>query len=312
MYAAVYVYKFFMKNVLLIIGFLLLISAGCSRDVAITPPIVYKTDKVVLIVIDGPRYNDINSDSALTNLPEWKGLLAKGNLHTAIYNNGVTNTVNGLTHLTTGIYGALGNSGSDTPKNKTFFHSYLQESGANPNKAAIFSSKDKIGVLQKAGNGIPPFADCGAIGGGYRADSITLSLAKNYINTQSPNVLLVHFSEPDISGHGGNYENYKSAIATTTKNAADLYNFLETNSNYKGKTTYLFANDHGRHTTDFRSHGDGCEGCQHLFLLTIGPDTQPGISNKNASQIDIASTIAALLHVKTFTGKGRVLDEVLQ
>jgi hypothetical protein len=302
-----------MRTALLFISFIVLLSAGCSRDIAAPgPPKIYKTEKVVLIVIDGPRYTDINSDSALVSLPEWSALLSKSKLHTEIYNTGATNTVNGLSHLTTGIYGALGNNGSDTPKNKTFFHSYLQDLSINANKAAIFSSKDKIGVLQKAGNGIPPFADCGATGGGYRSDSITLSLAKNYVSTQSPNLLLVHFAEPDISGHTGNYESYKNAIATTTKSAAELYNFLEDNAYYKGKTTYLFANDHGRHTTEFTSHGDGCMGCRHLFLLTIGPDTQPGKSFKHASQIDIASTIAELLHLKSFRGDGRILEEVLQ
>jgi hypothetical protein len=301
-----------MKKALLSIGFLILLSAACRRDTPLTPPRVYKTEKVVLIVIDGPRYTDINSDSALADLPEWSALLAKGKLHTEIYNTGATNTINGLSHLTTGIYGALGNTGSDTPKNKTIFHSYLQDFNINSNKAAIFSSKDKVGVLQKAGNGIPPYADCGAIGGGYRSDSITLALAQNYVTAQSPNLILVHFAEPDVSGHAGNFINYKKAIATSTKNAADLYNSFETNPMYTGKTTYLFANDHGRHTTDFTGHGDGCNGCRHLFLLAIGPDTKCGSSSNKASQIDIASTIAEILHLKTFKGNGRILEEVLQ
>jgi hypothetical protein len=298
------------RHLIYLFSFFLLLGAGCNRDVAITKK--YQASKVVLIVIDGVRFTDINTDSALLNLPDWKSLLTKGNLHEAIYNDGVTNTVNGLTSLSTGKYAQLQNNGSEIPKEKTFFHYYLEATKLPFTKAAIFSSKDKIGILKNAGNGLMPYTDCGIMGSGYRKDSLTLHLAKKFVLVNTPNLLLVHFSEPDISGHTGNFVNYKNAIRTTTLNVKDLYEFLESLPVYNNQTKYFITNDHGRHTIDFANHGDGCDGCRHCTLLTIGPDIKKGRSIETASQVDIPATISEVLNLENFTGSGKVIAEVIQ
>ena len=60
------------------------------------------------------------------------------------------------------------------------------------------------------------------------------------------------------------------------------------------------VNDHGRHTRDFTDHGDRCEGCQHIMLLVIGPDTRKGVTDPTpCRQIDIAPTVGRLLRFET-------------
>ena len=38
----------------------------------------------------------------------------------------------------------------------------------------------------------------------------------------------------------------------------------------KNNTTLFVTNDHGQHTTNFRGHGNNCEGCEHIMLLELG------------------------------------------
>ena len=64
---------------------------------------------------------------------------------------------------------------------------------------------------------------------------------------------------------------------------------------------YLFVtNDHGRHTTNFTSHGDDCEGCEHIMLFAIGRNVSQGIINYDLHyQVDISPTIGDLLGFST-------------
>jgi hypothetical protein len=310
MYAADYAYKMFKQFLILAISILLL-NAGCKRDVSL--PLGDKAKKLMLIVIDGVRYTDAFVDS--TKIEEWQTLQNLGTTATRVYNEGVTNTVNGLSALSTGTYFNLINSGSDTPTQKTFLHYYLSQNNLPYSKAAIISSKGKINVLRYAGDALnlnyAPYEDCGT-GGGYRPDDTTLQRARNYVQMYKPDVLLLHLSEPDISGHSGKWEQYKTAIKTTLNNVNSFYNYLESIPEYKGQTDYFISNDHGRHTTSFSGHGDNCDGCKHLYFLGIGPDFSKGkmVTNK-ISQIDIPATAAAVLGVEAKIGNGKVQESLL-
>lgn len=85
----------------------------------------------------------------------------------------------------------------------------------------------------------------------------------------------------------------------------------------KNQTTLFITNDHGRHLdgvkSGFVNHGDRCEGCRHISLLVLGPDTPKGLSiQKEGELIDISKTISTLLHFDMPTSKGRFLEEAFR
>jgi predicted AlkP superfamily pyrophosphatase or phosphodiesterase len=92
---------------------LLLTSMACKKDAPI--PKNYKAKKVVVIIIDGPRYSETFGDTSHQYIPELYQLSKQGVLFTNMYNIGITNTLNGLAAITTGNYGALPNNGTASP-----------------------------------------------------------------------------------------------------------------------------------------------------------------------------------------------------
>jgi len=64
--------------------------------------------------------------------------------------------------------------------------------------------------------------------------------------------------------------------------------------------------------TGFQDHGDGCEGCRHLWLLAIGPDIKSNTAiDTTREQPDIAPTIGHLIGFSTPLAKGKVMSEML-
>ena len=78
------------------------------------------------------------------------------------------------------------------------------------------------------------------------------------------------------------------------------------------KTTMFVTNDHGRHTSNFSGHGDTCEGCKHVMLLVLGPDTPAGVVDTDThQQIDIAPTIGAMLDFSTPQATGTAIASAM-
>ena len=76
--------------------------------------------------------------------------------------------------------------------------------------------------------------------------------------------------------------------------------------------TMIVTNDHGRHDYDFRGHGDNCEGCRHIMLLIIGPDTpKDKVVSAEKKEIDIAPTVGYLLGFETIYSKGEILKSAV-
>ncbi len=79
----------------------------------------------------------------------------------------------------------------------------------------------------------------------------------------------------------------------------------------------IVANDHGRHTAGhldgYVSHGDTCDGCRHIEMFAIGPDFKSNyISNVRYEQIDITSTIAALMKIKMPSANGKIISDIFK
>jgi phosphopentomutase len=92
---------------------------------------------------------------------------------------------------------------------------------------------------------------------------------------------------------------------------------IQSNPVLKNQTTLFITNDHGRHLdgvkSGFVNHGDHCEGCEHISLLILGPDTPKGLSvQKEGELIDLSKTISTLLHFEMPTSKGRFLQEAFK
>ncbi len=286
----------------------------------------FKSERVIVIVVDGPRYSETWGDNSHQYIPHMANELApQGAICTNFNNDGYTYTTSGHAAICTGVRQELENSkGSDLPKQPSFFQYYLKATAQPPSKAWLITSKDKLFILGNSADPdwigkYNPASDCGKNGqqSGYRDDTITFNRLMKVLKTQQPNVVLVNFKEPDGAGHANDWPGYLKGIVETDSLVWEVWKFIQADSYYKDKTTLFVTNDHGRHLDGWKdgfvSHGDECEGCRHINLYAYGPDIQPNIIvDSFYSQVDLTTTIATLIGVQMPFSQGKMMDKLFK
>lgn len=299
-----------------------LLFGTCGRDELVTK---YEAQNIVVLIVDGARWSETWGDSAGALIPHRSGeLRQEGVMFTHFYNNGYTYTNSGHTAICTGFSQSINNTGQELPLYPSFMQYWLKATGEARNKAWVVTSKDKLAVLadcQEPGwaGMYNPMTDCGVngLGTGYRDDSTTVEHLKNIISTDHPRIIVINFREPDFSGHAADWNAYRKGIRDTDKYAAEIWNMLQSNRHYAGKTAMFITNDHGRHLDSippgYVTHGDGCDGCRHIELLAMGPDFKRGSTNNQTwTHEDLTATIAEMLGIRMEYGTGQVIDHLFK
>jgi hypothetical protein len=307
-----------MRPVLFFLLLLVLPGITCRND--IPQPAKYKTKHVIVVVVDGARYSETWGDSAHPYIPfRSTALLQEGVMLDHFYNDGYTWTNAGHDAICTGFYEPLDNGGNTFPRYPSMFQYWRKAFHKPMSKAWVITSKDKLCVLANCRDSAwqslyTPSYDCGNNGPftGYRDDSVTYSKLISTLSTDQPDLVLVNFREPDYSGHTGNWQNYLNGISSTDHYLAQIWHYLQNDPYYKGSTTLIVTNDHGRHLNGvydgFQSHGDNCMGCRHIEFIAAGPDFKQGASlHYDYGQADISATIAELLGFEMPTSTGKVM-----
>lgn len=281
-----------------------------------------KTQNVIIVVIDGPRYSETWGDYTHKNIPQQYQLYPQGVLLNNFMNNGTTLTEAGHAAISTGNYEKLENWGAEIPTYPSMFQAFLKATGKPADKAWIITSKDKLEVLGTCkqpdwADKYQPRTDCGVAGifNGSRADEDTYNRVKDVMTTYHPNLMLINFKDPDWHGHGNLWDNYLEAIKKSDEYVKGLYDQIQNDPQYKDNTTLIVTNDHGRHLNSvangFIDHGCTCEGCRHIQFFAIGPDFKKGINlNSLYEQTDISQTVAKLLNFPMASSTGKVMKDI--
>jgi hypothetical protein len=134
-----------------------------------------------------------------------------------------------------------------------------------------------------------------------RYDLLTFLTAREYIEHSHPKVVLIGFGETDEFAHSGRYDLYLQQAANVDRMIADLWYFVQSDSFYRNKTTFLITTDHGRgnKTPTWYRHGIFTKGSGETWFALMGPDISPEGEIKTRRQVfqkQIASTIGHLLN----------------
>ncbi|PPK87378.1 type I phosphodiesterase/nucleotide pyrophosphatase [Neolewinella xylanilytica] len=137
--------------------------------------------------------------------------------------------------------------------------------------------------------------------GGVRPDMLTHNFALEKLRKDHPRVAFISYGETDDFAHDGSYNRYLDAAHATDAMWRDLWEFLESDPQYAGKTTLLITTDHGRGDSPmakWKDHGHDYPGSDAIWLAVIGPDTPNRgemTGDHQLYQDQIATTLAALL-----------------
>lgn len=257
---------------------------------------------VFVVVIDGARYTEtFGSADPVDLIPNmWNNLMPQGTLYSNFRDTLFTSTNPGHSTLLTGTWQTIANNGSERPTKPTVFEYYRKEKSASVNDVFVVAGKEKLNILN--------YSTDEQYGASYMASVLAEDLTDNEVydnltatmDLYHPKLVIVNLPSVDRAGHSNNWEEYLSAIRNADRLVYELWNKIQSDSYYKDNTTLFITNDHGRHTTDFKSHGDDCEGCQHIMLLALGRNIpKSNIINSDKYQADIAASIGDLLTFNT-------------
>jgi hypothetical protein len=133
-------------------------------------------------------------------------------------------------------------------------------------------------------------------------DELTFFITREVMREFAPRLILVNFWDMDVA-HWGAYSLYLQAITRTDRLVGMLWDEVQANPAYRGKTTLLVLPELGRDgdinaANGFLNHRSGDPSCRNMWLLALGAGISKGETDRPVAHIDVAATAAELLGVK--------------
>ncbi len=301
---------------------LLCIAIAAPQSVAETG---YKSTNVIVAVMDGVRYSETFGDPNRALIPNLAALARDGTLFTnyRITGPGISVTRQGHSTISTGTWQAVANGGARMTM-PTFFEYARNELG--------WKESDCLAVFGKGLYSYARYSSFPTYSEKYKPafvinvgenkmedDDAVLARVFEALDNDKPKLIFINFGVTDHIGHVGTFEEFQAAIRHCDEMFGKLWEKVQSTPGYKDTTTVLYTNDHGRHNDKpnqphggFAGHGDQCEGCRHIMLLALGPDTKRGaVVDREVQEIDICPTVGELLGFQTPLSEGSVIADCL-
>lgn len=125
--------------------------------------------------------------------------------------------------------------------------------------------------------------------------------AMEYLKKNKPKVMYISYGETDEWAHDSKYRNYLDAAHNVDEYLQQLWNYIQSDPQYKNKTTLLITVDHGRgdaNKDEWRTHGSKIMGADQIWFAVMGPNTSAlGEMNEKEQlyQQQLAATMAQLM-----------------
>lgn len=278
----------------------------------------------------------------------WKTIAQKGQIYG---NRWVGNKVNvknpywfsypGYNEILTGYADYKINSNDKNQNQNTTVLEFLNNQPQLKGKVAAYSTWDVIPyIINEKRSGIPVNSGIELVkenlsvrevllnemqkkippSGSDRQDFLTYYLAKEYIEKNKPKAFFLSFDETDELAHEAKYKEYLFAANSFDKYVEDLWNYCQSQPQYKDKTTFVITTDHGRGDkikSQWTSHGQKIADCYQIWLAVLGPDTPALGEVKSEGQLfqnQIAKTVAKFLGYDFDNGKpvGDVIESTIK
>jgi hypothetical protein len=264
----------------------------------------------------------------------WSTIVEKGQIHgNRSYGSLVDNSnpywfsYPGYSEILTGQVDTAINSNEYMPNPNTNFFEYLNTLPYYKNKVVAFGAWDafkrilnekRAGFPVINGNHVDSFLlkdskfkmianlmkDIYQPFGEEALDGFTHYMALTYLKTYKPNAMYISYGDTDELAHAGNYPQYLKAAHRFDEFIKSIYDFVNTDPEYKGKTTILITTDHGRGDmtkTQWTSHGQKINDSHQIWYAMIGAGVEPlgeVKSNEQVYQKELIHKLAKIVHVE--------------
>ncbi|MFZ0959840.1 MAG: hypothetical protein WAO35_02970 [Terriglobia bacterium] len=151
-------------------------------------------------------------------------------------------------------------------------------------------------------------------GGPTSGDELTFFMSREVMRKFSPRLLVVALSDVEVA-HFGSYALHLSGIRTADRLAYQLWQEVEANPAYRGKTTMVILPEFGRDpdgssTNGFFNHRANEESTRNAWMMALGAAVdKPQIIERPVLHVDLCPTLASLLGCPPMDTQGATLRE---
>jgi hypothetical protein len=153
-------------------------------------------------------------------------------------------------------------------------------------------------------------------GGPTSGDELTFFMTREVMRKFAPRVLVVALSDVEAA-HFGSYALHLSGIKTADRLAWQLWQEVEANPDYKGRTTMLILPEFGRDpdgssTNGFFNHRANDDSTRDTWMMALGAAIdKPQVIERPIRHVDVCPTVAGLLGCRSIGSQGTRLNEFL-
>ena len=229
----------------------------------------------------------------------------------------------GYSEIFTGFADTLINSNAYPPNPNSNLLEFLDNLPAYKNRIAAFGAWDAFDrILNQPRNKLPVFSAFDTFGGskpnatekiinqlskdsyhpfgeGECLDVFTHYAAFDYLKNKKPKVFYIAYGETDEWAHIGHYKDYLDAAAMVDKWIREIWEFIQSDPQYKNKTALFITVDHGRGLKDqWTDHYSSIPHSNEIWFAAMGPGVTKKGEVKSAQQHyqkQFAQTIANML-----------------
>lgn len=149
------------------------------------------------------------------------------------------------------------------------------------------------------------------------ADELSVFIAMRLMRQIAPSMLWITLHDIDIA-HSGAFSLYIDAIRRSDRLCSQLWDAIQGNPEYAGKTALLILPDFGRDSdTDpggngFQHHRTGDALSRTTWMVALGPGIRENlVVDRPVQSVDVVPTLGALLGFPTNGVQGKPISEVL-
>jgi hypothetical protein len=148
------------------------------------------------------------------------------------------------------------------------------------------------------------------------ADELSVYIAHQLMRELAPSLLWITLHDMDVA-HSGCFSLYLEGIRRSDRLCAEIWNTIQSEPEYAGKTSMFILPDFGRDSDSdpggngFQHHRTGDALSRTTWMMALGPGIREGITvDRRIESIDLVPTIGSLLGFSAQVSQGRPLVEV--
>ncbi|WP_254064304.1 hypothetical protein [Granulicella sp. S156] len=148
-------------------------------------------------------------------------------------------------------------------------------------------------------------------------DELSVYIARQLMRQYSPSLLWITLHDIDIA-HSGAYSLYIDGIRRSDRLCAEIWQAIQADPEYKGRTTMFILPDFGRDSdissggNGFQHHRTGDALSRTTWMMVLGPGVRHNtFIDRPVDSLDLVPTLGRLLGFSPVLAKGTPLQEVL-